>query len=107
MIPVQHLSEADRLQDPAEPAASLPSSHRDDILCRKGEIIIYKDDPAGQDWYVAQITKVLDRHIQVSYCHTPTPPLEDYLSKYDVTVLLYYLTLRTVHQSNRGEKLAI
>jgi hypothetical protein len=78
LIPVQHLPEADRLHDPAEPAAPPPSSHREDLPCREGEIVICRDDPACQDWYVAQITKVLDRHVQVNYFHTPTPPLEDY-----------------------------
>ena len=30
---------------------------------------------------MAEITKVLDRQIQVSYFHTPSPPLEDYPSQ--------------------------
>ena len=78
IIPVLHLPEADRLHDPAEPAAPPPSSHREDLPCREGEIVICRDDPASQDWYIAQISKVLDRHVQVNYLHTPTPPLEDY-----------------------------
>ena len=78
IIPVRHLPDKDREFDPAEVPPPPTVAHSAGIPCREGELIICMDDSTHQDWYVAEITKVLDRHIQVNYFHTPSPPLENY-----------------------------
>ena len=81
IIPVPHLPDKNRMIDPADVPAPPVALHHKDLSYREGEFVICRDSTDGQDWYVAEITKVLDRHIQVSYFHTPSPPLEKYPSQ--------------------------
>ena len=78
IIPVPHLPEKYRTVDPAEAPTPPTKLHNKDIPYREGEIAIWFDGSEAQEWYVIEITKVLDLHIQVTYFHTPSPPLEDY-----------------------------
>jgi hypothetical protein len=44
----------------------------------EGEVVIVKDGLGADDWYCAQIIKVLPTHVIVHYYTTITPPLENY-----------------------------
>ena len=79
IIPVPHLS--DSRFDPVETPVPPATLHRDNIPYREGEMAICRDETENQNWYVVEITKVLDLHIQVSFFHTPSPPLENYSSQ--------------------------
>ena len=45
-----------------------------------GEIPILKDDPKSTDWYVAEVLRVLDDRMVVSYYTTKQAPLDDFSS---------------------------
>ena len=40
--------------------------------------MIMKDDPNANDWYCAEIRKILADRIEVNYYTTSTPALKDY-----------------------------
>ncbi len=45
---------------------------------KEGEIVILKDGSEAEDWYCAQLVKVLPTHVLVHYYTTASTPLEDY-----------------------------
>jgi hypothetical protein len=45
---------------------------------QEGEFIILKDDPRAEDWYCAEIRKILADRIEVNYYTTITPALASY-----------------------------
>ncbi len=45
---------------------------------QEGEYVIMKDDPSANDWYCAEIRKILADRIEVNYYTTITPALADY-----------------------------
>jgi hypothetical protein len=47
-------------------------------LLQEGEYVIMKDDPSANDWYCAEIRKILADRIGVNYYTTITPALADY-----------------------------
>jgi len=47
----------------------------------EGELVICKDDKDAEDWYVAEIYKVLPTKVQVKYFTTPLEPLEDHSTR--------------------------
>ena len=46
----------------------------------EGEIVILKDDPSSEDWYVAEVYKVLPEAITVRYFSAYTPSLDNYVN---------------------------
>ena len=81
LIPVTHLPEDCSDVDPAALPVPKVSLQDASIPFREGELIICKGDTDAEGWYVAEISKVLDLHIQVRYFHTPSPPLEEYATQ--------------------------
>jgi len=81
LVSVDHLPDDCAVVDPAAPPILETTLHKNDLPFREGEIIICKGDTEAEGWYVAEISKVLDLSIQVRYFHTPSPPLEDYLTQ--------------------------
>jgi hypothetical protein len=45
---------------------------------QEGEFVIMKDDPSANDWYCAEIRKILADRIEVNYYTTITPALLAY-----------------------------
>jgi transposase InsO family protein len=56
------------------------SSHKKGMEPLMGEILILKDDPESTDWYVAEVLRVLDDRMVVSYYTTKQAPLDDFSS---------------------------
>ena len=81
LVPVNHIPEDCSKVDPSDQPIPKPSLHKDNIPFREGEIIICRGDTEEEGWYVAEISKVLDLSIQLRYFHTPSPPLETYVSQ--------------------------
>jgi hypothetical protein len=47
---------------------------------QEGEFVIIKDDPKAEDWYCAEIRKILADRIEVNYYTTITPAITSYKS---------------------------
>ena len=45
---------------------------------QEGEYVIMKDDPSANDWYCAEIRKILADRIEVNYYTRITPALANY-----------------------------
>ena len=58
----------------------IPHKHRSLYATplREGEVVILKDGSKADDWYCAQIIRVLPTHVIVHYYTTITPSMENY-----------------------------
>ena len=65
-----------------DPMASItpskPVRHDSNLPLEEGEVIICKDDPRGQEWYLAEVKQVLPRQLKLQYFSAYTPALENH-----------------------------
>ena len=83
IVPEKEMPKTEDIIDPSDIPEAKPCLYKagkDDTL-REGEIIACRDSPDSQDWYLAEVWKVLPEKIEVKYFSTATPPLEGHASK--------------------------
>ena len=83
IVPAADMPNLEDITDPSDAPTPDPTlSDPDKFLpLKEGEIVITKDHPSSEDWYVAEIWKVLPDSVQVKYLSTRTPPVDDYANK--------------------------
>jgi hypothetical protein len=71
-------------EDPAIRGRMITKTHKHNNTSRithplqEGEFVIIKDDPSANDWYCAEIRKILADRIEVNYYTTITPAIINY-----------------------------
>jgi hypothetical protein len=71
-------------EDPAIRGRLITKTHKHNNTSRvthplqEGEFVIIKDDPSANDWYCAEIRKILADRIEVNYYTTITPAIMNY-----------------------------
>ena len=76
LVPYTHMPASFTIDEDA--VKRKPRLHHLSMQFREGEFIITKDDPAANDWYCAEVSRVLTDRLELNYYTTVTQPLDDY-----------------------------